>query len=199
MNPYVYSKRRSRGPKMEPQQPPSIAQLVKHIVNAPIGTALAFAIVVFAAGSVMAMTAPAYEEIAMGDMSLSPVQIARASGHVLGDSTTAVIDDSALEAQEPVAKISAKAGSQDPTSGRYNYTITYEVSNLSSAATLSIGNYVIKSGITASGTVETGSISNRPTSMKGWAGSWSAFTSASGRPTKRPANPRSWRRGGRHA
>lgn len=159
MNPYVYSKRGKSKAAPAVAEAPTMANLARHLLNAPIGTALAFAVVVFAAGSVMAMTVPAYEEIAMGDMSFSPVQVAKASvGKVLGETTTVAIDDTALEAVETSGEISVKAVAYDPSSGRWNYIIKYSVSNAGSGATLSIGNYVIKSGITEAGYVETGSI-----------------------------------------
>jgi hypothetical protein len=80
-------------------------------------------------------------------------------GKVLGDTITPnIIDDSALEAADPSATLSAKPADFDSTVGRWDYTITYSVSNLNGGGTLTIGTYVVAGNLTVSGTVDTGAI-----------------------------------------
>ena len=85
------------------------------------------------------------------------LQAVRPRSQVLGVSTVA-IDDSALEAADPSGSISAKPVSFDSSIGRWDYNLSYAVKNLSGSASLAIGTYVVQSGITASGQVETGAI-----------------------------------------
>ena len=94
MNPYVYSRSRRvlRGSKAEEQSPSAVSSLlsvVKSSFTSAISPAVAFAFVLFAAGSVGGMSLVAYSEISGG----SEPALAHAfaySGHglVLGDSTT---------------------------------------------------------------------------------------------------------------
>jgi hypothetical protein len=168
MNPYVYSKKRSSSRKSKRENSISLVSgLAKHVFGATISTAMAFAIVVYAAGSVAAMTAVAYQEIGGGADAPVVVRVAQAkvTPQVLGETVSAVpvlpqliIDDSALEAQEPVAKISVKPSTYDSASGRWSYIIKYSLSNIPAGATLSIGNFPILSGLNASGAIETGAI-----------------------------------------
>jgi hypothetical protein len=163
MNPYVYSRKAVQKAQSATAFKPTVSDLAKHLASATVGTALAFAMVIFAAGSVASMTAVAYAEIG-GASEPSVVHMAglRPHAEVLGDSTTiasqTIIDDSALEAEEVSGGLLVKVGNFDASSGRFNVTITYKVNNLNSQAILSIGSYVIKSGITQSGSFETGAI-----------------------------------------
>jgi hypothetical protein len=167
MNPYVYSKKGSYKEEPEPQTP-SLGALVKHLMSAAISTPIAFAVVIFAAGSVTAMTSLAYPEISTNNDSsvvVHHVAMAKTKSEVLGDSTTVasqqpvpIVDDSALEAGDASGAISAKPGSFDTSSGRWSYTISYSVDSLTGPATLSIGTYTVKDGITDSGSVNTGAI-----------------------------------------
>lgn len=141
---------------------PPQQSFIRQLFLAPISSAIALAVVVLAAGSVMAMTVPASVEIAMANpdsFAYHHIKINDAS-QVLGDSTTtpAVIDDAALEAAYPAAGLSAKPVKFDATLGRWDYKFSYTASNLTEPATITIGTYVVQSGITASGSVETGAI-----------------------------------------
>lgn len=163
MNPYVYSKRRGRRAQSAQVPQPALGDLVKHIVSATVGTAVAFAVVLFAAGSVASMVTVAYAEIG-GASEPSIVHVAQARRHsqVLGESTTsasqAIIADSDLEAGEAEATLFAKPGVFDSATGRWSAVISYSVTGLTGSATLSIGNHVIKNGITDSGSIDTGSV-----------------------------------------
>ncbi len=139
----------------------------KAIFLSPMSPAVAFAFVLFAAGSTVSMAALAYPEVSSA-VDPSPYVAMRmpAKTQVLGDSISVVsqttVDDSSLEATNavPTAKISAKAVSYDSTLGRWNYNISYSVSGgLSGTGSITIGTYVLASGLTsATGTVQTGSI-----------------------------------------
>jgi hypothetical protein len=145
---------------------PSLATLLKEAFLQPMSTAMAFAVVVFAAGSVVGMSALASAEIGGGldSLPVAHVSQARSMSQVLGDSTTvpaSIIEDSSLESAVSLttAKLSAKAVSFDPTTGRWNYTVLYSVSELSGTGSITIGTYVVTSGLTAnSGKVDTGAI-----------------------------------------
>lgn len=168
MNPYVYSKKRSLSRKSKRGNGISLVSgLAKHVFGATISTAMAFAIVVYAAGSVAAMTAVAYQEIGGGADSPIELRVAQVKSvpKVLGETISVVpllpqiiVDDSAMEALEPVAKISVKPSTYDSASGRWSYIIKYSLSNLPSGATLSIGNFPILTELSASGAIETGAI-----------------------------------------
>ena len=132
MNPYVYSKRAPRKMQESQQQDPSVSSLVKHLVSAPISSALAFAVVMLAAGSVASITALASVDIGNGFnvQQDGPTRTAsiKAKAQVLGDSTIApqvvsIVDDSALEAIDAQATLSVKPGTFDTTSGRFNVTL----------------------------------------------------------------------------
>lgn len=150
--------RRKAAPDPEPTTPVILhgQNWFKDVCNAQISTAIAIAFVVFAAGSVMAMANIVSPEVgSYADAGLA--HTARAQTKVLGV-TTPVIDDTALEAADPSGKVSARPAGFDSTIGRWNYNLSYFVANLPSAATLTIGTFAVKSGITASGSAQTGPI-----------------------------------------
>ncbi len=161
MNPYVYSKRRQAA-LPSTSQPSGAWSFVKEVCNAQIGTALAFAFVLFAAGAVASMSLITYPDLAAaGDVGLQVARIpVKAQSQVLGDSIVAaspVIDDASLEASGPVGKMEIKPVSYN-SNGRWNYKIVYSVSGLTGTGSITIGSYVVTSGITASGNIETGAI-----------------------------------------
>jgi LysM repeat protein len=167
MNPYVYS--RSKKVLAAAQgQPPSpvllLPGLVKSVLTASVSSAMAFAIVILAAGSVASMTALAYSDVSQGGEPVVVHSFAfQPKSMVLGDSTTVpanvTIDDSSLEAAIAVSgKVTAKPLSYDATLGRWDYAVSYAVSNFTGSASLSVGTYVVQSGITTSGSSETGTI-----------------------------------------
>lgn len=152
---------------MDPALPvpsPSVS-LLKDIVNAPVSMAIAFAFVLFAAGSVASMTAVAYEDISRaGDdgsvVALSAIKRAR----VLGESTTnqvvetvPMVNDSELEAVEPLVKMEARPISFN-SNGRWNYKIGFNTKNFSGTGKITIGSFVVKDNLTTSGYFETGAI-----------------------------------------
>lgn len=161
MNPYIYQK---RGMEQDSKPAFSLGAWVLTVFTKPIGSVMALAFVFFTAGSVMAMALAAAPEVAAVNDNIvlvQPVHLPpKPASAVLGDSTTAtvVIDDSALEATDPTASLTAKAVSFDAAIGRWNYDISYSVSGLTGSATLSIGTYVVQSSITASGDIQTGAI-----------------------------------------
>ncbi len=135
---------------------------VKAVLTTGISSVVALSFILFAAGSVVAITSVAVPEItASGTDTTVPhsVRITRAPA-VLGVSTinAAAINDAALEATDPVGAIYAKPASFDSTAGRWDYNFSYKISGGSGPATLSIGTYVVASNIAATGTVETGAI-----------------------------------------
>lgn len=166
MNPYVYSKsKKSRKgqPVVNSPDPASLAGLAKSIFTSGISTYVAFALVLFGAGSVATMSALAYSEMTQPLAQAVPRHVAyNIESRVLGDSTTApvqaIIQDSQLEAGAVSGKITAKPLSYDSTLGRWDYTISYTLSDFTGTGTLSVGSYAIAQGITASGSAETGSI-----------------------------------------
>ena len=125
---------------------------------------MAFAVIIFAAGSVASMTALAYPEISQGSEPVIAGNFTYSQREqVLGDSTTTnpsllTINDSALEAAGTFCKISAKPLSYDSSPGRWDYNISYSLPNFVGSATLDIGTYAIQQNITSSGTTETGTI-----------------------------------------
>lgn len=164
MNPYTYHKpkkaaaREHAGPASSPKGGGS---WLSEIINAKISSAIALAFVIFAAGAAGSIAAVASPEIAMQGSGAEQVQLVvhKAALKVLGVSIDQVIiDDSALEAGEPSGYVVAKPLAFDSNIGRWNFKINFGVENVNSPATLSIGNYIVQSGITASGTVETGYI-----------------------------------------
>ena len=162
MNPYTYKKRSDNDPQppAAPAMPmPPQSSWAKDIFNAQISSLVAMTFVAFAAGSVMAMTAAATPEVAMGGSDSAVAVRHIQKPQVLGESTIQnIIDDSALEAGDPTGSLSVKPGNFDSTLGRWNFNISYSVSNLRGSATLSIGKYTVASNITASGSIDTGTI-----------------------------------------
>ena len=158
MNPYTYHKpKKALAKDQAASMPKGGGSWLKEIINAPISSAVALAFVLFAASAVASMAALAAPEIAMDNY--GEVLYHSSSAKVLGDSTTLpVVDDAALEAVEPMGYFTAKPVSFDAALGRWNYKLNYEVANLTGQAVLTIGSYVVKSNIAASGTVETGYI-----------------------------------------
>lgn len=164
MNPRVSSRKKKSAFFSEPPAAAAPQQsLLAQLMNGPISSAVAIAIVVFAAGSTMAITALVYNEIALstGEVPLAHHLSFSHSPAVLGESVTniaATIDDAALEAGDPSAAISAKPLSFDSTAGRWSYSISYQLANVTSPATLSIGAFPVASNLTVSGAAQTGPI-----------------------------------------
>lgn len=136
---------------------PSLKDAATAFVKAEVSSLIALAVVIFAAGSVMAMTATVTPEVAMSQdtPNLAPAAVSHAAGQVLGQTLSI---DAQLEAGEASARLAAKPVNFDATSGRWDYTISYQVNNLADSAKLTIGTYVLKDGITTSGSVDTGNI-----------------------------------------
>ncbi|MFA5991137.1 MAG: hypothetical protein WC794_02755 [Candidatus Doudnabacteria bacterium] len=164
MNPYTYHKPKKAvgqaqtGPTSSPKGGGS---WLSEIINAKISSAIALAFVIFAAGATGSIVAVASSEIAIQGSEEAQVQpvVHSVNSKVLGVSIDQVIiDDSALEAGDPSGNVVAKPLAYDSNIGRWNYKINFGVENINSPATLSIGNYIVKSGITSSGTIETGYI-----------------------------------------
>jgi hypothetical protein len=162
MNPYVYS-RRGRGsarPNLAPDGPniPSLWPLVKSALLTGISPVLAFAVIALASSSVFAGSFGINQtDFDLGSASLIPLHALQ--GKVLGASITQpIIEDSALEAADPFAALTASPVSFDSTIGRWNYSISFAVSNLSGNSILKIGSYVISSNIVSSDSVQTGAI-----------------------------------------
>jgi hypothetical protein len=158
MNPYTY-RRRSEVATPVPQD----KGFLRSVMTAKISSLMAFAIVLLAAGSTAAITPLATVEISQGQASVVSTKMPMQRALVLGAATstpdtTLTIDDSELEAGDPAGSLSAKPVSFDSTVGRWDYNISYKVSNLISSATLTIGTYVVTDSITASGVSETGAI-----------------------------------------
>ncbi len=162
MNPYTYHKPKKAVAQKQvdsASSPKGGGSWLSEIINAKISSAIALAFVIFAAGSTGSVVAVASSEIAMQGSEEVYVQLVARSAtpKVLGVSIDqVVIDDTALEAGEPSGNVVAKPLTYDSNIGRWNYKINFGVENINSPATLYIGNYVVKSSITASGTVETG-------------------------------------------
>ena len=147
--------RRTNRRKQNVDAPAPMTGLAQSIIGAQISSVVAVAFVLFAAGSIAAGTLAAGPELAAyNDVALAPVA---SHARVLGV-TTSVIDDSALEAGDPQASLSAKPVSFDSTTSRWDYNIGYKISGLNGSATLMIGSYVVSSSITGSGITETGAI-----------------------------------------
>ncbi len=124
---------------------------------------MAFAIVLLAAGSTAAIIPLVTAQMNQGQEYALGVTMHSSPSSVLGASTgtpdtTLTIDDSQLEAGDPAGSLSSKAVSFDSTVGRWDYNISYKVSNLISSAALTIGTYVVNDSISASGISETGAI-----------------------------------------
>lgn len=162
MNPHVYSRRKRVAVDPEPPVATPSGSLLKDIVHAKLSSAVAFAFVLFAAGSVASMTAVAYNDIVMleGEGNVQLVLI-NPRPMVLGESIVATdvvtVDDSALESVEPVIKIDAKPISYN-SNGRWNYKINYGTKNFTGSGQIKIGTYVVTSSVTEKGSVETGAI-----------------------------------------
>lgn len=158
MNPHTYQRKHAEVPAQ-----PSLSRVVlETFVKTPISSAIAFAMIVFAAGSVLAMTAVAVPQIAMGDDGGAIIHVAKAQVQTeVLDASTAVtapiIDDSALEAVDPTASMSFKPASFN-ADGRWDYKIMYYASNLTGTGQLDIGTFVLSQNLNATGTVETGAI-----------------------------------------
>ncbi len=166
MNPYTYS----RG-----GQPPSLAKshgFFHTVFTAKVSSLMAFAIILLAAGSAAAITPVVAAEInSTQEYALSLVTEPVHHAQVLGESIVAVptsvtINDSELEAVEPTGDVSVKPVSFDATVGRWNYKISYKVSNITAPAKVTIGNYVVADSITGSAVVETGAILKPNTSYR---------------------------------
>lgn len=164
MNPYTFKKRGVDSGSA--QNSPFSADFKKGswlnaIVNARLSSAVAFAFVLFAAGSVVGMSSLFASESAVDDALVLSANIVshKQSARILGETTTQnIVEDSALEAGDPSGELLASPLGYDTSLGRWNYKFSYTVENLTNSATMTIGTYVAQSGIVSSGTVETGLI-----------------------------------------
>lgn len=161
MNPYTYRKRTGSAGS----QTAFLAKnsWLKAIMHAKINSLVAIAFVLFAAGAVAGTSAVAGSEIEIASSEAPVVRVStfHAQSRVLGDTTVevqSIVEDSALEAVDPVGKLTVKAVNYDTTLGRWNYSISYVVTNASDKVYLKIGSYVVKAGVTGTGSVETGAI-----------------------------------------
>ncbi len=158
----MYSRRKRVAVDPEPPVPTPSGSLLKDIVHAKLSTAVAFAFVLFAAGSVASMTAVAYTEIASFD-EVSNVQVVmtHSRAQVLGEAVTiepvVTVDDESLEVINPAVKIEAKSVSFN-SNGRWNYKIGYKTKNFSGSGKITIGTHVVTDTVSVVGSVETGAI-----------------------------------------
>lgn len=161
MNPYTYQK---KGKASEPETQ-SLLKVCLSAFSVPMSSAVAFAMILLAGGTLMSMTSYAYTELASNGDDYVAIHNVRPQASVLGDSTTApsavTIDDSSLEAGTamPLVKLSAKPISFDSGVARWNYVIAYASPSLAGTGSITIGTYVVSGSLTATtGKVETGAI-----------------------------------------
>ena len=164
MNPYVYSKsKKSRKgqPVVNSPDPASLAGLAKSIFTSGISTYVAFALVLFGAGSVATMSALAYSEMTQPLAQAVPRHVAyNIESRVLGDSTTAPVQ---AIIQDITASGSAETGSILKPGKTYFVTLWF---NDQSGNQLSAIRYELKtSKSTGSSGVSQGSSSGQQCAM----------------------------------